>query len=188
MYPVQAITQLERTNLLETNTSSVREPGIAYIPVPTVALPEVFRAIAAILQKPARSSMADGVLPTGTAPEKEEEEIGARLLPMDPDPSLSWRKDEILDLKGDRLNATSRALLDLCAEGEGMWVSFEDVFGRAGRTHGQARAELAGFTKLVHRRFSPEKKWPVEWEVGAGGDRQLYYRMSAKMAAWWREA
>lgn len=81
-------------------------------------------------------------------------------------------------------NPTVIAALDLCAAAPGDWVALQDVKSKAERTQPQARADLAGLTMMVKRRFS-RSNWPFEAQWEAGGPGQIYYSMNGEQAKMW---
>jgi hypothetical protein len=97
-----------------------------------------------------------------------------------------WTRDEIHQLK--RLtadNATVRALLEITSASPGTRVTFQEVYERAGRTYGQARADLAGLTRISRQRFGRET-WPVN--VVQGSDKVLTYDAEPAVAQAWNDA
>src|SRR5260221_3829245 len=59
-----------------------------------------------------------------------------------------WGKDQIVQLKQEVRNPTVISLLNLTAERAGEWVSYDEIYEKAGRTARQAQGDLAGFTQL----------------------------------------
>lgn len=93
-----------------------------------------------------------------------------------------WTADEVRHLKRLVTNPTARMLMDLACAEAGKRVSFKEVYERAGRSYGQARADLAGFTKLIRQRFDG-LNWPLHVEQSADGT--LTYDAAPEIAAAW---
>ena len=109
-------------------------------------------------------------------------------LPSRPDERFQWwQKDEIRQLKQEVSNPTVLALLELTAQRAGLWVTFDEIFQRAGRSPRQAQGDLAGFTQLIKRHFKQNIKgyWPVEIETTG---KPIKYRMPPEVAQYWKEA
>lgn len=145
-------------------------PGeqIVLVPVPARYLEVVYRALA--------DAMGDGpVLP----PEVSAEQGSHR----------PWTQDEIATLKRELGNATVLTLLNLTAERAGEWVTLSEIMHTAGRSHAEARGDLAGFTRLIKRLFAtkPTGAWPVlfEWNPSPDVETAAQYRMSLDIAQWW---
>jgi hypothetical protein len=102
-------------------------------------------------------------------------------------PDVPWSEADIRRLKQEVRNATVLALLVMTAKDPGRRISFEALSKKVGRTHDQTRADMAGFSQLVHRRFK-RRNWPIEWEWGAGGDQQAFYYMVPETAPLWKSA
>jgi hypothetical protein len=98
-----------------------------------------------------------------------------------------WGKDQIVQLKQEVHNPTVLSLLNLAAQRAGEWVSYKDVYTATDRMEGQARGDLAGFTRLIKKTFPQNKEglWPVEVSVI---ENQLHYRMPHDVARNWLEA
>lgn len=103
------------------------------------------------------------------------------------DRTQPWSREDIHRLSHEVTNPTVICLLDLCAERPADTVPFGDLVLKSGRTHPQARGDLAGLTIWLKGRFA-RRNWPVEFVWAAHGDSQNYYRMSPDVAAWWKEA
>jgi hypothetical protein len=83
-------------------------------------------------------------------------------------------------------NAGIRGALDLCARRPGEWVSYAEICEYTGRSRPQLRADLAGLTRLVHKRLG-KSSWP--FEVQRVLDKDEYgYRMDDEQGAWWTAA
>jgi len=97
----------------------------------------------------------------------------------------AWTVDEIQHLRRLVDNPTVRILMDLVCASPGKRVAFRDVHKRAGRTSPQARADLAGFTKLIRQRFNRET-WPIN--VVQNPDGGLTYDVDPVIADAWKSA
>ena len=97
-------------------------------------------------------------------------------------PARDWTADEVRHLKRLVTNPTARMLMELACAEAGKRVSFKEVYERAGRSYGQARADLAGFTKLIRQRFDG-LNWPLHVEQSADGT--LTYDAAPEIAAAW---
>ena len=102
-------------------------------------------------------------------------------------PEIPWDAESLARLSEVATNPTVRAAMDLCAERPGEWVSIRELEAKGGRTQAEARADLAGLTMMVKRRFG-RRNWPFEVQWAAGGDENAYYRMEKDVAATWRSA
>ena len=71
-----------------------------------------------------------------------------------------WTAEDVRRLHGLITNPTVRALMDLTCARPGHRVSFGEVQERAGCEFRQARADLAGLSRLVRRHFG-RHNWPV---------------------------
>ena len=96
-----------------------------------------------------------------------------------------WTASEIRRLRKEPLAKAVRALMDITCASPGRRVTFQEVYEHAGRTYGQARADLAGFTRLIRGSFQREK-WPVA--VAQGPEKGLIYHAEPSVAAAWNEA
>jgi hypothetical protein len=118
----------------------------------------------------------------------DEEEVPTPPFPSVPSAPATgiWTLDEIQKLKlliaG---NATATALMDLTCAVPNVRITFPEACQEAGRDHGQGRADLAVFSKLIGYEF-PEKsgKWPVEWAQESG--KGVYYALPYITEAWKR--
>lgn len=101
-------------------------------------------------------------------------------------PKVEWTQEDYLKLAPIVKN-TTLAALDLCSNTPDEWVALRDIEAYAGRTPHEARADLAGLTMMVKRRFA-RSSWPFEvgWERAGPG--QQAYRMTAEQAAMWNTA
>ena len=112
--------------------------------------------------------------------------LSAEELPSAAASERPWTRDEIHQLK--RLtadNATVRALMEMTCASPGTRVTFQEVYERAARTYGQARADLAGLTRISRQRFGRET-WPVN--VVQGPDKVLTYDAEPAFAQAWNDA
>lgn len=96
-----------------------------------------------------------------------------------------WTPEEIRHLRRLVNNKTAQALMDLTCAAPGKRVTFKKTYERAGRTYGQARADLAGFSKLIRKNFNRDT-WPVTVEQGP--DKGLTYYAEPSIAKAWNSA
>lgn len=96
----------------------------------------------------------------------------------------AWTAEEIRDLRRAVHNKTVEALMELTCALPGKRVTFQEVYECAGRTYGQARADLAGFTRLLRKSFGRET-WPVN--VVQGPDKGLTYDAVPYIADAWND-
>jgi len=141
---------------------------IVLVPVPVRYLEAVYRALA-------HAGGDEPVIP----PEASAE----------PGSHRAWTKDEIATLRRELGNATVLTLLNLTAERPGEWVTLSEIEHKAGRSHAEARGDLAGFTRLIKRVFAtkPTGAWPVlfEWKPSPDVETRAQYRMPPDIALWW---
>jgi hypothetical protein len=97
----------------------------------------------------------------------------------------AWTVDEIQHLRRLVDNRTVQTLMDLVCASPGKRVAFRDVHKRAGRTSPQARADLAGFTKLIRQRFN-RGTWPIN--IVQNPDGGLTYDVDPAIADAWKSA
>lgn len=96
-----------------------------------------------------------------------------------------WKPEEIRHLRRVVDNMTVETLMKLTCASPGERVTFQQVYERAGRTFGQARADLAGLTRLIRKSFNHEK-WPVT--VFQGPDKVTMYYVEPSIAEAWNNA
>lgn len=106
---------------------------------------------------------------------------------LDQLPTVDWTVEDYERLARVATNPTVLAAIDLCSERPTTWVSLREIEATAGRTKYQARADLAGLTVLVKKRFN-RSNWPIEFGWEAGGPDQAWYRMSQNQADAWEAA
>jgi hypothetical protein len=101
-------------------------------------------------------------------------------------PFVEWTTEDLVKL-GQIANLTTRSTLDLCSEQPGVPVSLTRVVDAASVTRFAARAQLAGLTQIVKRRFG-RRNWPftVEWDVDGSG--QQFYVITGEVATRWHAA
>lgn len=141
--------------------------------VPRRLLPGVYRILADGMVSPLSVPPSPGPTPQSSGS------------PSGAQPSGNpWTAEAIARLKEAIRTPTPRVILDLTTKDVGSRVSLRDIEKAAGRTYPQARADLAGFTQLVRRRFNREH-WPfkVEWAPGGFAN---YYVDDPDIARWWR--
>jgi hypothetical protein len=93
-----------------------------------------------------------------------------------------WTAEEVQLLRRLVENKTVQLLMELVCASPGKRVSFEEVYRRAGRSSPQARADLAGFTKLIRHRFHRDA-WPIN--VVQSPDGGLTYDADPVIAKAW---
>lgn len=93
-----------------------------------------------------------------------------------------WTPEEVRHLRRLVNNKTVHMLMDMACATPGKRVTFTRIYERAGRTYGEARADLAGFTKLIRKNFD-RTTWPVT--VEQGGDKGLMYYAEPSIAKAW---
>lgn len=126
---------------------------------------------------------------TFPVPDVEDFTIGRRRAGTDDStaelPDVPWDRDALERLATQGNDATL-ALLDLCAEAEGVGVSVDDIVAHAGITRGQVKGQLAGLTmRLRNPNYGfAQNYWPawVDWQSGGVAS----YHMDPDLAATWR--
>ena len=121
-------------------------------------------------------------------PDVEEFTIGRRTdqtSPLSVEPGEAWDAAGLTRL-AEQGNATTLALLDLCAREDAVPVGVLDLADRAQITPGSVRGQLAGLTmRLKNPKYGfAQNTWPVEVEWLPGGIAS--YTMDAGLAALWR--
>lgn len=109
-------------------------------------------------------------------------EAGPTSDPAGPGEHLPWTREEIGRLRHLARNATVRTLMDMTCASPGTRVTFKSIYERAERTYPQARADLAGLTRLIHQRFKGHH-WPVHVVQLPGG--ALAYDADPAIAQAW---
>jgi hypothetical protein len=107
-------------------------------------------------------------------------------VPTDQLPSIEWSTADLIAL-GRIANATTRTTLELCSEKPGSYVSLTEIVDTAEVSRPVARAQLAGLTMVVKRRFG-RRNWPFTVQWAADGTQQASYVMAEEIARRWREA
>jgi hypothetical protein len=143
---------------------------IVSVPVPRRHLGVVYAALA-------RAMNADASGPPAPLPAGEPVR-----------PSWDWATEPLaLERLRDELGASAAfAMMDLTSERPGEWVSFHEIVKRAGRTEGEARADLGTLTKLVRKTIGEGASWPAEWQFA--GEEGAQYRMTPEVADAWRRS
>jgi hypothetical protein len=100
-------------------------------------------------------------------------------------PEIPWTQDELASL-ADVANATTLAIVDLCALSPDTWIAASEAYERAGVPTARGTAQLGGFGITVRSRFGRINP-PNERQWAAGGTNEAYYRMDADLAAAWRQ-
>lgn len=130
------------------------------VPVPRRFYPLIIQTLAIAL-----AAESNGSLPSASSPNER-----------------AWTSDEIRHLRRVVPNGTVEALMELTCASPKKRVTFQEVYEHSGRTFAQARADLAGFTRLVRKSFGRER-WPVN--VVQGPDKGLTYDAEPAIAEAW---
>lgn len=101
-------------------------------------------------------------------------------------PVVEWTTAELVAL-GRVANQTTRAVLDMCSERPGTYVSLTEIVEAANVSRPAARGQLAGLTMVMKSRFK-RRNWPFVLKWAADGTQQASYTMSSPIAARWLEA
>ena len=107
-------------------------------------------------------------------------------VPTDKLPFVDWTTEDLVKL-GQIANLTTRSTLDLCSDQPGVPVSLTQVVDAAGVTRPVARAQLAGLTQIVKRRFE-RRNWPFAFKWDVDGSGQQFYVITEEIATRWHEA
>jgi hypothetical protein len=106
-------------------------------------------------------------------------------VPKSPDlPEVPWTPEDLAQL-APLANATTAAILDLCAEQPDTWIGVSGAYARAGVNTASGSGQLGGFGLTVRAKFG-RRNPPYQREWAQGGVNQAYYRMDADLAAAWR--
>jgi hypothetical protein len=97
---------------------------------------------------------------------------------------IPWTEQDLARLK-KLVRRGQKGAMDLAAQRPGDWVSFAEVCRASGRTNNELRADMATFTMLLKRHFG-RKDWPLGWQFGVNGDKQVHYQMEPSVAQIWR--
>jgi hypothetical protein len=100
-------------------------------------------------------------------------------------PELPWSEQDLGEL-ASVANATTLAILDLCALSPDAWVPAGSVYARADVSVASGTGQLGGFGLTVRARFKRSNP-PYEREWSADGINQACYRMGADQAQVWRQ-
>lgn len=98
-------------------------------------------------------------------------------------PEVPWSPEDLAIL-APIANAVTLAIMDVGSESPGAWIAASDVYGRAGVEWQSAAGQLGGFGLTCRSRFSRSNP-PFDREWGAGGQPQVYYRVSVDTARLW---
>jgi len=98
-------------------------------------------------------------------------------------PEIPWTPED-LALLLDIANATTLAIVDLCAAAPGRWIPASDVYARAGVSTASGTGQLGGFGLTVRSRFKRSNP-PYERKWSADGTNQACYRLAPELAAAW---
>ncbi|MDP9415824.1 MAG: hypothetical protein M3Q08_17420 [Pseudomonadota bacterium] len=102
-------------------------------------------------------------------------------------PEIDWSADDYARAAQILANPTALAALDLCSQRPEEWVPFEEVIAASGRGPAQARGDTGGLTFQLRKHFG-RNNWPYEAQWAAGGQQQVYYRMTGAQAVMWQAA
>lgn len=100
-------------------------------------------------------------------------------------PEIPWSEED-LGVLAEAANATTLAIVDLCALSPDTWIAASDVYQRAGVTTASGTGQLGGFGLTVRSKFKRINP-PYERQWSAGGTNQAYYRMGQELGAAWRQ-
>ena len=100
-------------------------------------------------------------------------------------PEIPWGEEDLAVL-AEVGNATTLAIVDLCALSPGTWTAASDAYQRAGVTTASGIGQLGGFGLTVRSKFKRINP-PYEKQWSAGGTNQAYYRMGPELGAAWRQ-
>jgi hypothetical protein len=98
---------------------------------------------------------------------------------------IPWNEEDLAAL-AEVANATTLAIVDLCALSPDTWIAASDVYQRAGVTTASGTGQLGGFGLTVRSKFKRINP-PYERQWSAGGTNQAYYRMGPELGAAWRQ-
>jgi hypothetical protein len=98
-------------------------------------------------------------------------------------PEIPWSEEDLAELAGVA-NATTLAVVDLCALSPDTWIGANDVYARAGVTVASGTGQLGGFGLTVKSRFKRSNP-PYERAWSPDGSNQAAYRMGPELAAAW---
>ncbi len=102
-------------------------------------------------------------------------------------PEIEWSADDYAKAAQILANPTALAALDLCSQRPDEWVPFEEVIAASGRGPAQARGDTGGLTFQLRKHFG-RSNWPYEARWAAGGQQQVYYRMTEAQGTMWQAA
>jgi hypothetical protein len=145
---------------------------LVMVPVPRSLLSSVYRLLAREMN------------PT-EAPEGPSTDGNAATRDRSPAPLYS--EDDFQRLKRLPLSEPVRLLLDTVSKDPNQRISFEEFCQLTGRTRGQGRADLAGFTKLIGKQFGLNR-WPIDAIWDASAEHYVYQALSPEAAVWWNSA
>lgn len=102
-------------------------------------------------------------------------------------PAIPWTSPDVEKLKQIVANPAANALLDLLSANPDEWIPFAAVVDESGQLVMQARGGVAGLTMTVQRKCG-RGNLPFETKWAAGGEQQMYYKMTPEIATWWKSA
>jgi hypothetical protein len=100
-------------------------------------------------------------------------------------PDVPWTGGDLAMLVGVA-NATTLAILDLCASSPDTWIPASDVYARAGVSTASGTGQLGGFGITVKTRFKRSNP-PFERKWSGDGTNQACYLMGPDLAASWHQ-
>jgi hypothetical protein len=101
-------------------------------------------------------------------------------------PEIPWDDESLEQFREQVTNATVLSAMHLCSSSPEEWISIRDIEAHSGRTRAETRADLAGLTMMVKRRFG-RSNWPFDVQWAAGGDENAYYRMTSEISRIWTQ-
>ena len=100
-------------------------------------------------------------------------------------PEIPWSEEDLAVL-AEVGNATTLAIVNLCALSPGTWTAASDAYQRAGVTTASGIGQLGGFGLTVRSKFKRINP-PYERQWSAGGTNQAYYRIGPELGSAWRQ-
>jgi hypothetical protein len=100
-------------------------------------------------------------------------------------PEIEWTTGDLTELL-PIANATTLAVMDLCALSPTLWIGANDAYARAGVITRSGMGQLGGFGGTVKARFKRSNP-PYERQWSPDGTNQACYRMDADLASTWLE-
>ena len=97
-----------------------------------------------------------------------------------------WTEDDFRSVIAQGA-ACPLALLDLCSQAPGTWVTSTDIYAHAGVSAASGAGQIASFSRSVRSRFGRDNQ-PWEMELPAKGARRNAYKMDEATASHWLAA